>query len=259
MSTPLRCKCAKMIIHASRGLQAVRISAQAKACGSPGSKPGRFELRLACVLTGCLFLISGCGYSQGQLLYVLGFGRRAVVKAKFRLTERPILILIDDLSGRVDWPMATRYLADDLSQELIKRKAAGKIIPRQTLDNLRRNDPELDKRSCRRIGELVGAEQVLWIEVRDFYAEEVFFEASNAAYFNVAVKIIDAREKKNRSRVRLWPVSPEGHFVTVSLDGATVARAKTKDGIAKELARQLAVKITKLFCDYRPGDFESAE
>lgn len=218
--------------------------------------PSRFQLRLTCALAGCLFLLAGCGYSQGQLLYLFGFGRRAVVKAKFRLTEGPVLILVDDPSGRVDWPPATRYLADGLSQELIKHKAAGKIIPRRTLDNLRRRDPDFATRSCHQIGERAGAKQVLWIQVRDFYAQKEFSEPRNAAYFNVAVKVINPHEKKSRSRVRLWPMSPEGHDVTVALDGATVASAKTKDDIAKELSRRLAAEIARLFYDYRPGDFE---
>jgi hypothetical protein len=179
-----------------------------------------------------------------------------MVKPEFHLAKGPLLVQVDDLSGRVDWPIATRYLTDDLSQELIKRKAASKIIPRQTLDNLRRSDPDFDKRSCREIGERVGAEQVLWIEVQDFYAEEEFFEPPHAAYFAVTVKVIDPHEKEKRSRVRLWPVSPEGHPVVVTLDGGEVLRAKTKDGIAKELVRRLAVEITKLFCEYRPDDFE---
>jgi hypothetical protein len=156
----------------------------------------------------------------------------------------------------VDWPQATRYLVDDLSQELIKRNGASKIIPRQTLDSLRRDDPELQTRSCRRIGEMAGAHQVLWLEVQDFYAEEDFIEPNAAAYFNVTVKVINALEKRERSRVRLWPVSPEGHFETAVLTGSEAARAKTKDGIARALAARLAEQIAKLFCDYRPEELE---
>lgn len=201
-------------------------------------------------------LSGGCGYSQGALLYMLGVGKRPMVDAKFELGDGPILILVDDPAGRVDWLPAIRYLTDELGQELIKREATGKVIPRETLDRVRRRHVEYGKLTCREIGELTKAQQVLWLEVKEFFAEEVFLEPKNAAYFAVSVKVINPAEKKDRRRVRLWPKSPRGYFATLSLDGITVARAKTKDAIARELAKALAVDIARLFSEYRPGDFE---
>lgn len=201
-------------------------------------------------------LSGGCGYSQGVLFYMLGFGRRAMVQPKFELGDGPILILVDDPAGRVDWLPAIRYFTDELAQELIKSGATQKVIPRETLDRVRRRHMEYDKLTCREIGELAKARQVLWLEVKEFFADEIFLEPKNAAYFAVSVKVIDPAEKKDRRRVRLWPKSPRGYFVTLSLDGITVARAKTKDAIARELAKALAVEIARLFCEYRPGDFE---
>ena len=223
---------------------------------SVGRATRPFLCRLVCLLTAWSLLMGGCGQSQGALLYMLGFGRRKMVKAEFHLTKAPILILVDDASERVDWPPTTKYLTDILGQELIKQDAADKIIPRQTLENLRRSRMDYDKLSCRQIGELVGAEQVLWLEVQNYFADEEFIGPSNAAWFAVTLKVINVQEKENRSRVRLWPNSPDGKYITVSLDGSTVARLKTKDAITQELCRRLASEITKLFCDYRPGDFE---
>lgn len=205
-------------------------------------------------LAGCLGL-SGCGYSGGKMLYMLGVGREQVIKAQFELTDGPILILVDDFADRVDWPAAKRHLTDALSQELIKRSAAKKIIPRRTVEHLRQTDPGLARRGCREVGELAGAEQVLWIEVRDFLADENIESLSNAAYFCVAVKIINVLEKEKRSRVRLWPSSSAGYYVPAKLPGDAVTRLKTKDAISKELAEQLAAEITKLFCDHRPNKF----
>ena len=209
-------------------------------------------------LMACL-LCPGCGYSQGELLFVLGFGRGKKVEAKFRLTEGPIMILVDDVSERVNWPAAKRYLFDDLAQELLKHEAAKKIIPRQTLEHLWQSMPDFAKRGCREVGERAGAEQALWIEVDGFLAEEQIQDASIAAYFTVTVKVINVLEKKSRSRVRLWPSSPRGHIVTVTMAGSEVVTAKTKNAISKELANRLAVDIAKLFYDHRLGDFEREE
>lgn len=250
MNTPWNCKCKSTSAPTGRALPAPRLSRQALS-----SDIGRSALWVVLAVAFSLPL-GGCTYSGGELLYFLGFGQGQKVKAKFRLTEGPIMILIDDVSERVDWPAATRYLFDDLAQELLKHKAVHKIIPQQTVDHLRQSVPGFDKRGCREIGELGGAEQVLWIEVQDFFAEEQIRDAITAAYFSVTVKVISVLEKKSRSRVRLWPTSPQGYPMTVSMSGSEVSMAKSKDAISKELGSRLAVEIAKLFYDHRLGDFE---
>lgn len=202
------------------------------------------------------FALPSCTYSGGELLYMLGVGRGAKVEAKFRLADGPIMIFVDDVNERVDWPRARAYLCDDLSQELLRQKAAKKIIPRITIDSLRHSLPDFDKRGARELGEMVKAHQVLWIEVHDFLAEERIVDANDAAYWMVTIKVLDARETESRARVRLWPQSPEGYVVSATLSGADVDRLKTKDAVSKELSDKLVVKIAKLFYDHRLGDFE---
>ena len=193
--------------------------------------------------------------TQGAALYMLGFGQGKIVEAQFRLTQGPLLILIDDSSQRVDWPPAKRYLFDELAQELLRNKAASKIIPLETLAHLRQSHPDFDKRGCRQLGKLAGAEQVLWIEIQSFRADERIEEALVAANFTATVKVIDA-SGADRSRVRLWPTVPQGQRMTATMTGSEVSIAKTKDGIARKLAGQLAVQTAKLFYDFQLGDFE---
>ena len=168
------------------------------------------------------------------------------------------MVFIDDVHERIDYPPARRYIWDDLSQELVRTKAAQRIIPLGTEDTLRRTLPDFPKRGAREIGELAGAEQVIWIEVRDFLAEELIVDSSNAAYVSVTVKALNVLEKSDRRRVRAWPVSPEGHALTVAMTAAAAAQAKTKDAIAKELSAKLAVQIARLFHDHELLDFEHA-
>lgn len=250
MSTRWNCDYKSVSTPASRGLPTSRSSRQALS----GDRRRSALWVLPAAVFGLAF--GGCTYSGGELLYFLGFGQGQKVEARFRLTKGPVMILIDDVSERVDWPAATRYLFDDLAQELLKHKAASKIIPLQTVDHLRQSIPDFGKRGCREVGELAGAEQVLWIEVQDFFAEEQIRDATTAAYFSVTVKAINVLEKKSRTRVRLWPTSPQGYPMTVSMSGSEVSTAKRKDAISKELAGRLAVEIAKLFYDHRLGDFE---
>lgn len=217
-------------------------------------------VRIGCTLLPlALVAIVGCTYSGGQLLYMLGFGDAGRVDAEFTLTEGPLLVFIDDFNEQLTTPLAARYLFDELSQELLRQKAAKKIIPLATIDGIRQSRADFGKLSAREIGELAGAEQVLWVEVVDFLAEEQVFSASEAAYFRVVVRVLDPTENKRRSRVRLWPVSPAGQQVGTSLTGGRVTELKTPMEISRALAADLAVKIAKLFYQHQLGDFERPE
>lgn len=213
--------------------------------------------RRCLVLITIAALAGGCGMSGGRLLWALGAGQGKKVKAQCKLGDGPVLVLVDDPSQQVDWPIGPRQLIDELSQQLIRHKATTKVIPRETIDVLRQSTPDFDKRGAREIGELAEADCVIWIETQGFLADEQVMEASSAAYWSVTVKVLNAREKSERSRVRIWPDMMAGFPLNVSLSGAMATRLKTRDAIARELADQLAVEVTKLFVDHKPDDFES--
>ncbi|MCO6435916.1 MAG: hypothetical protein J5J06_02385 [Phycisphaerae bacterium] len=200
--------------------------------------------------------ISGCGYTGGKLLFLSGFGRGEKIKAEYTLTDQPVLVLVDDPTSRVNYPPMIPFLTEELGQELLRRKAAQRVIPPSTLDRLRQEEPDFEKRGAREIGRMADATEVLWLQIRDYLAEEEFSDITAAAYVSVSVKVINAKEERDRTKVRLWPESPEGRVITASLDGSTVARLKTRKAIAEELARNLAENIAKLFYDHRLGDFE---
>ncbi len=234
-------------------------SATNKARQHPGAFR-RTRLSAASVITVATVLLGvppGC-MTTGKLLYVMGLGHGPKVEAQFHLTDEPVMIFVDDIHERVDWPPAERYIFDELSQALLRHKAAKKIIPLETIDQLRQTMDDFNKRGCREIGERAGATQVLWLEVRDFLADEQILGPNNAAYITVSVKVIDVTQQKSRSRVRLWPVSPAGSIVSVSLSGAEASEAKSKDGISKRLAAKLAESVARLFYDHRGDDFEHA-
>jgi len=217
---------------------------------------GRAGRLLVCIIP--LLCCYGCGYTQGKLLYFMGFGRGQKIEALFRLTNGPILIFLDDPHGRMDWPPARATFEDDLAQALIKNKAAKKIIPRRTLEGLRQSTPDFEKRGCREIGEMAGADQVIWVQVQAFRAEAQFSDTNQAAYLTVTVKVISATEPQ-RSRARVWPSSPAGHRVHVSMTGADVAMEKTKPAISAKLAAKLARHVARLFYNHRLNDFGREE
>ena len=190
---------------------------------------------------------------------MLGIGRTQMVEAQFRLTQSAVLILVDDPGQRVTWPASRRYIMDELAQALLRTGSAKKIVPPRTLDQVRQSLSNFEKVGCREIGKLAGAEQVLWLEVQDFFANEQFADAAEVAHVIVTVRVINVLEKKMRTRVRLWPMLRSGVPATARLSGSDVARLKTTDAVCRELASRLAVTIARFFHDYRPGDFERTE
>lgn len=172
------------------------------------------------------------------------------VKAAYHLTSNPVLVLVDDESNRIRPALAKRYLSEAIAQELVSTQSALQVIPEETLNTLRQVHPDFEKRGCREIGELAGAEQVVWVQVQEFLAEEDFSDALEAAYVHATVKVINVLEKESRSRVRVWPPMGAGAEVSATLSGADVARFRTQETIAKELAGKLAVRVARFFHDH---------
>ena len=214
------------------------------------------SLTLAVLIPWLLLLSASCTYGGGELLYNLGVGKKKAIPAEFRLTDGRLMVFIDDVHENVDWPPARAYLFDDLTQDLLRNNAARKIIPLETIDARRGATPDFDKLSCRQVGELFDADQVLWVEMKDFMAEEDFAETGEAALWTVSVRVIDPKQKESRGLVRLWPGSPAGRIVTATLGAADVIQLKTKDAISKKLSTELAAEVSRLFYDYTPGDTE---
>ena len=103
---------------------------------------------------------------------------------------------------------------------------------------------------------MLGADQVVAIEVRAFRASVEVREVSAAARMSVALKVIDSREQLEGGRIRLWPTSRAGEIVVVEFSAATVTRAKTRARIVDKLATALAEKIARKFYDRPMADFE---
>jgi hypothetical protein len=215
-----------------------------ESAGPRATGPGHRALRSTSLAGAILFAAANTGCTSTK------------VDAKFRLSEGPVMVFIDDVQERIDWPAARRYLWDDVTQELLRTAAAQRIVPLSAEDTLRQTLPDFAKKSCREIGELAGADQVLWLEVQGFLADEMIADAANAAYFAVTVKVVDAREKQDRRKIRIWPETTEGHHVSASMTGAAVMSSKSKDAIARELTAKLAVQIARLFHDHTLYDFE---
>ena len=181
------------------------------------------------------------------MLYWLGVGDDQKVEAEFTLSPGPVLILVDDPEERLTWGPARDQIAEGLAKILLENQGTQKIISPETLNRHRRTQADFDSLSCAQIGRLVGAEQVLWLEVKSFVAEEEIHDMTDAGALSVSVRVINPNEQKDREKVRLWPTEREGKSVAVGLSASEATRLKTKEAIAGELAAKLSKEVAKLF------------
>lgn len=205
------------------------------------------------LLTG---LAAGCGMQGGQMLYMLGVGRAGTAPAKFTLTDEPVLILVDDPRERIYSLRMDKMIMDELAQELVYREAAKKIVPSATYFSLKQTRSDFTRLSARKVGELCGATQVIWIEVASVLITDQAEEASNAAEISVRVKVIDATQKEDPTSVRLWPDSAAGYPIALGISGARIMELKTEKAVAEVLSELLCDRLAKLFYEHQLGDFE---
>lgn len=213
-------------------------------------------LRSRLAFCGLFLAVTGCGYTAGQALYWTGLFRPPKVEAEHILDDRSLLILVDDPDEQVEWPQTLDYLATLLRSKLVEHKLVTHVLPTDTVKRLRATHADFDTQSCQRIGALAGADQVLWLEVRDFYARTEISDVDVAARLAVTVKVIDARDQGEHAKVRIWPVHPRGRRISAELSPGVVTRAKASDMIARLLAEEVADKVAKLLYEHRADEFE---
>jgi hypothetical protein len=230
-------------------------SPKADSAGRPTRVSDRFAAGgMSLILAFTALVAPGCGPRAGALAYALGIGGQHKVRAEYTLSPGPILILVDDYADRLFWPETGDMLATAVAEELLTHKATKKVIANDTLRKLRQVHQDFDQYSCRRVGETVGADQVLWLEVTEFFASETVEDTTVAARLGVTVKVINPKGTKEKGTVRLWPTQREGHSVRAELSSNDISRAGTRPAIARVLTTKLAVDIARLFYDHTLED-----
>jgi len=201
--------------------------------------------------------VAGCGAS-GAMAYFMGVGRGTKIKPQFTLPEGKILVLVDDPGEKVHWPRARGLLGQYVGEELLTHKAASAMISPESVAKFRQMNPSFEKYSAQAIGRKLGADAILWLEVRDFFAPTEIQDTSVAARMTISLKVLNVHEEQDRGKVRLWPVDRDGYVVESELKAVEVNRLKGKNAASKELARKAALYIGRLFYQHTLGDIDDA-
>ncbi len=208
-------------------------------------------------LLGIALMLPGCGQSAGAAVFMFGLFKRPVVEAEHEFDEGEVVaVLVDDPFDSCFWSEVPQVLTESMVAELDETEAATNLVAPSKVMRLRQLTPDFEERGAREVGKLLEADKVLWMEIQSFYASEDPEDATRAARLSLSVKIINANEDKDRTKVRLWPESPAGYPYEIELGAGAVARAKTRKGVVKALSEEVADRVVKKFYDHKMEDFE---
>jgi hypothetical protein len=206
---------------------------------------------------GLLPALAGCGARAGALAYWMGVGRGRKIPAVYKFPPGRVLVLVDDSRNLVKWPQACELLARFVGENLLRRDAVSEVISNASLARLRASDPQFERRSAQEIGRRAGADFVLWLEVREFFAPQEIQDTSAAAKMSVSVKVLNVHEGVRSDRVRLWPADEHGHIEEVELRAVEVNDLEhAENAVSIALTRKLSKQVARLFFEYKLGELE---
>jgi hypothetical protein len=210
---------------------------------------------LLLMLSGAV--LPGCG-RYGGLAYYMGMGRGTKIEPQFELPKATTVVLVDDPAERVVWPRTRDLLERYLGEELLAHDAVPAVVHPDAVTRFRQADSRFERYSATAIGRKLGADTVIWIEVRDFFAPTEIEDTSTAALISVAIKVLNAAEEERSDRVRLWPVDESGYIHSTELNAVQVAKFKGDNAVAKELARRAAIQIGRYFYRHTVGEVDDS-
>ncbi len=196
----------------------------------------------------CVLLIAGATGCQqaGAMMYFLGVGQYKRVPAEYKLPKAPTLILVDDEQNLVHPSTAREALVESLAAELRQRRLVDRITTSEELAQLRLTYTDLHDRGAREVGQLAGADTVLWIQITRFGLPDDLERVMSEVPFGATVKVLNALAE-SRDEVRLWPEQREGKYVEVTLSPHDLRRSRDLSHAHQTMAVELAEEIGKLF------------
>lgn len=203
-------------------------------------RPGR----IAAIIV-LMTLATGCNPTQMATLWYHMTGGETI-EAEFKLTDRKLAVVVDDPQGFVVVPVTFREFHDKFVDALRANGIESKVIPFDEWQQLRQRDPDYntDKMTRRLIGEKLGADQILFLNVTDFRLKREPAAPIYEGRFAVSVAVYSTERKRD---VRLWPQQSEGKDVVVTTKPGPSDGDLSASDVARQLADQMADSVAKLF------------
>ena len=201
---------------------------------------------LSLLLGSLMGSAAGC-QALGVLTYKI-FGPAAVPAKYVPDKKRPMLVLVENYQHQSSGAAASDLLGQYVARELQTYKTAP-IIPPEKLQALRdERGEDFRTMSITAIGQAVGAEQVLYVQLQSSDVTPLAGGESFSGQSAATVRVVDVANGET-----LWPSDlTAGYGVSASVKlGAT---AKSVQDVRLALNQQLAGEISRLFRKWKPDD-----
>jgi hypothetical protein len=181
---------------------------------------------------------------------VFAFTPPEKVPAQFTLSPGKVAIMLDDRFAPVPFPSAKEQLVNLIQQDLISHEAAGEVTDYDDMLHARTSQQRTQQRmfermTAKRMGELLEADQVLWLEVTDFSLKDRRGDSIYRPRMTIELRVVDTD-----SGSVLWPTTGR-HTIKKKL-GIVVAHDDYRRApeLTEQLGQEFAPEISKLFYKY---------
>ena len=165
--------------------------------------------------------------------------------------DKKYLVLVESRTP-LNYPVIKTDLTRRINRLLIEHDLAASTVPHEMLANLSAAREDFNEMAISQIGEALGADVVLYVEIDEFMLKESRASPLWRGRLSTNVRMVECP-----SGERLWPDLPPRMGLPVdAVQTETVEESSKYYGrkVSEQLADMMADKICKYFYDHRVGD-----
>lgn len=177
-----------------------------------------------------------------------------VQPARYEPARKPMVVFVENYRS----PSAVALDADRLGSMVARELAVNDVVPvvsPEALFSLReQKGTAFGEMRISEIGQAVGAEQVLYIELLASRAEQPTGELMKAS-MSARVKVVDAADGRT-----LWPADmSEGYAMQYETPMKLREEQVSLSSVREEMLRTMARRTARLFYAWKPSDSKEAD
>lgn len=200
--------------------------------------------------------LASCNYLGPAAYLAMGQPKKP---AQYELIDRPTVVFVDDRMNAIpiNSSRVRRMIADKVTMQLMTEEVLTTTIePRDAMATARNRDRDGSLMSIEAIGQAVGAEQVIYVEMTTFRGSPDGF--TPRATGSCTVKVVDAI---NKTRLFPPPDADKGaavvQVVTLPFDIELFKTSQGRSQIEAILAEMMGDQVAKLFYPHVPDEIGS--
>ncbi|TDJ56296.1 MAG: hypothetical protein E2O40_04685 [Planctomycetota bacterium] len=212
--------------------------------------------RAAAIIVSVAAVMGSCNILQPAAYLAIG---QAKAPARYVLEDTPTVVFVDDRNNAIpiNSSRVRRAVADNVTNQLMSRDLVTiTISPRDAMALSRNQDRQGKLMSMGALGEAVGAEQLIYIEMLSYRGspDNVTPRPSAACRLKVIDVVNKTRMFPGPDAEKDWQeIIVQGRPVSPELYRSNAGRRE----IEKMLAATIADKVTKLFYKHIPDELGS--